>query len=214
MAYLIEQNGRTVLVDAGMPGEAEKILRMIKSAGVTHLDLIFLTHAHIDHCGSAAAISDATKAPIAIHQADADALAKGETRLGTVRGRGKLMKWLFPLIDRIVPTPPTTADIVLEDGQNLLDHGFDAEVLHTPGHTYGSSTLLVDEAAFVGDLVTIVRRGSKLQSYYAESWSMLVPSLEKLVSAGPVLIYPGHGKRAIRLSEIKALYREHLEQED
>ncbi len=204
-AYFVELDGKTILVDAGIPGETRRILRGIKSAGYEKLDLIFITHAHIDHCGSAAAIREITGAPIAVHEADSDALALGETRLGTARGAGKLVKRIYPLIQRRWPTPPAPADVILKDGQDLSDLGFEASILHTPGHTFGSSCLLASDAAFVGDLLTTSGRNPRLQRYFAESWSMLESSLERLVAAGPKISYPGHGTKPIILDELKGM---------
>ena len=204
-AYLVELDGKTILVDAGIPGETRRILRGIKSAGYEKLDLIYITHAHIDHCGSAAAIREITGAPIAVHEADSDALAVGETRLGTGRGAGKVVKGIFPLIQKLWPTPPAPADVILEDGQELSDLGFVASILHTPGHTFGSSCLLVDDVAFVGDLLTTSGRNPRLQRYFAESWSLLESSLESLVAARPKITYPGHGTKPITLDELKRL---------
>jgi hydroxyacylglutathione hydrolase len=204
-AYLVEIDSKTILVDAGIPGEEKRILRGLKSAGFGKVDLIYITHAHIDHCGSAAAIREITGAPIAVHEADSDALAVGESRLGTGRGFGKLVKRIFPLIQRVYPSPPAPPDIILHDEQELSDLGFEASVLHTPGHTYGSSCLLVGDVAFVGDLLTSTGGVPHLQRYFAESWSSLEPSLEKLVAAAPKIAYPGHGAMPIIFDELKRL---------
>ena len=65
-AYLVEVGDRLVLVDAGMPHQQNRILKRIQDLGNRRLDLIFITHAHIDHYGSAAALRRATKASIVI----------------------------------------------------------------------------------------------------------------------------------------------------
>ena len=204
-AYLVQQNDRLILVDAGIPGEEKRILRSMASAGYGELNLIFITHAHIDHYGSADALRDLTGAPVAVHRADSQALARGETRLGTAKGIGKLVMRLFPAIQRIWPTPPIPADIILEDGDSLSTIGIDATVLHTPGHTFGSSSLLVSDAAFVGDLLTTTRGHPRLQRFYAESWPLLKTSLDGLIAAGPNIVYPGHGRKPLDPSDLLPL---------
>lgn len=204
-AYLVEYSGVVILVDAGMPGEEGRILRKIKSHGYDDLSLIFITHAHIDHYGSAAALREMTGASIAVHSADCEAMSLGETRLGTARGRGRLLERMFPTIQRLWPTPPTPADIVLEDGEDLTLGGMKARVLHTPGHTLGSSSLLVGDVAFVGDLITTTGRRPRLQRYYAESWPRLRTSLKRLIDASPDIVHPGHGKNPLGISELRQL---------
>ena len=43
--------GETLLIDAGVPEEAESVAAYLDSAGVTELDYVVCTHAHEDHCG-------------------------------------------------------------------------------------------------------------------------------------------------------------------
>lgn len=62
---------RAVLVDSGRPADAPRILEVLKEHAA-NLSLILVTHGHWDHAGCAARLREATKAPIAIHRADAD----------------------------------------------------------------------------------------------------------------------------------------------
>jgi hydroxyacylglutathione hydrolase len=207
-AFLVQQHGSLMLVDAGMPGEEGRILRGIKSTGYEKLDLIFITHAHIDHYGSAAALREITGAAIAVHVDDSEALAMGETRLGTARGIGRPVARILPVIQRVWRTPPAPADLFLEDGEFLTHNECTATVLHTPGHTMGSSCLLVEDTAFVGDLITTTGNRSRLQRFYAEAWPLLRPSLDKLAASGPKLLFPGHGKKSIDAIELGRLAAE------
>ncbi|MEJ2550388.1 MAG: MBL fold metallo-hydrolase, partial [Anaerolineales bacterium] len=169
------------------------------------LRLIFITHAHIDHYGSAAALRRATGAPIAIHHADVNTMAMGRSPLGDPRGMGRIVGAVMPLIERIVPLEPTEADIVLKDGDSLDDYGIDAYVLHTPGHTLGSSSLIVEgKYAFVGDLLSTYRK-PHVQRLFAQDWSAIGQSLDRLEAGKPELIYSGHGKRPLTLQELIGL---------
>lgn len=193
------------LVDAGAPGSEDIVLRHMHSLGRDDLRLIFITHAHLDHYGSAAALRRETGAPVAIHRADADAMQKGETPLGTVRGSGKLVKHFLPLVDRILPLEPLEPDLVLEDGDHLQALGLDAALLHLPGHTPGSSALMVDGGdAFVGDLLSTNGK-PHLQRYYADNWSQIPHSLARLVEQHPSWVYPGHGARPLPGAELETL---------
>jgi len=199
-AHLIEGDAGLVLVDAGSPGNEHRILRQMRAVGRRavgrdDLRLITITHAHFDHDGSAAALRRLTGAPIAIHRDDAGALARGETRLGAARGRGIVGQVVLDLLGMHLRAEPASADILLEEGDDLSRYGLDAVVLHTPGHTPGSCCLLVERRlVFVGDLLSNNGRPS-IQRYYAQDWSIIGDSVDRVQAARPEWVYTGHGRR-------------------
>ena len=193
-AYLIENEIGLVLVDAGSPGHERKILDTMHALGRTDLKLIVITHAHFDHYGSAAALRRITSALIAIHSADFKAMAQGRTPLGSVRSWGIFGKLLLPLGERIWPPEQTPADIVFEDGDRFDEFDIDAVAIHTPGHTPGSSCLLLNERLmFAGDLISS-RPWLFAQRYYASDWSQIPTSVSRLIELNPLWIFPGHGR--------------------
>lgn len=205
LAYLIESPANLVLVDAGLRGEEGRIMAAISRLNRRDLDLIYITHGHLDHYGSAAAVRRLTGAPIAIHKADAAAMAAGETRLGEPRGQGRILAALLPLVQPILRPEPVQADILLDDDQRLDGLIFNATALHTPGHTLGSTCLLVeDHFAFSGDLVTTTG-GPHIQRAFAEDWAQIPASLRRLQEAAPELVYPGHGRRPLSGEALLAL---------
>jgi hydroxyacylglutathione hydrolase len=196
--YLIEGGDGAVLVDAGSRGHESKILDRLSALGGKALRLVFITHAHLDHYGSAAALRRLTGAPVGVHKKDADAMARAETPLGDVRGWGKGMKGLMPLVERFMKPEPTTADVLFEDGGRLEEFGMDAEVIHTPGHTPGSSTLVVEgRVAFVGDLAS-TRGWPHAQLFYATDWPAVGRSLRRLQELDLESVYTGHGPGPVR----------------
>jgi hydroxyacylglutathione hydrolase len=209
-AYLLETDAGLVLVDAGSPHQERIILRHLRALNSGNLRLIFITHAHLDHYGSAAALRRLTGAPVAIHRADVEALAQGETRIGSTRGIGKFMSVLLPLVELCFPPEPVTPDLLLEDEDRLDDFGLEARVIHTPGHTLGSSCLIVEERlGFVGDLLTNNGRPS-LQRLFAEDWSLLRQSYARLQGIELEMAYPGHGRRPVSGKVLQRLIASHL----
>jgi hydroxyacylglutathione hydrolase len=204
-AYLIESETGLVLIDTGAPHSEERVLRKMRSLGRDDLKLIFITHAHLDHYGSAAALRRLTKAPIAIHRADAQAMAEGLTRLGSVRSMGRLMLPLIHLSKRFLQPEPTTPDIHLDDGDTLDAYGLRAVVHHTPGHTPGSSCLLVEkQLAFTGDLLSTTG-WPHVQLFYAEDWSLIPHSLSRIQALKPEWIFTGHGHRPMSSRNLQRL---------
>ncbi len=132
-------------------------------------------------------------------------LPTGETRLGSLRGLEWLERPILPLLERAAHVEATPADIILKDGDRLDDYGLAAQVVHTPGHTPGSTTLLLDNGvAFAGDLVSMT--GSPhLQRSYATDWRQLAESWERLQELAPALIYAGHGDRPMTKDELQNL---------
>lgn len=194
-AYLLEAERSLVLVDAGSRGKESAVLRRMADLGRDDLSLIFITHAHLDHYGSAAELRRHTGAPIAVHRADAEAMARGDTPLRNVRLWGHVTKALLPHLQRWLRPEPTTADIILEDGDDLSRFGVDASVIHTPGHTDGSSTLMVEgRLAFVGDLISTMLV-PHVQLIYAMDWDMLYDSVRRLKALRPEMVYSAHGRR-------------------
>lgn len=204
-AYIIETKNGLTLVDTGDPLSERVFLRKFKELNRCDVNLIFLTHAHIDHYGCANSLREVTGARIAIHHADRVDLAAGKSNLGYTRGRGRFIGHIFPLIEKVLNPVPTHADILLQDGDELTEFGIEGRVLYTPGHTIGSSCLLLqDKYAFVGDLLSSNGK-PHIQRYFAQDWSQIPGSVKALKTTNPEWVYTGHGKYPIYKTALQAL---------
>jgi hydroxyacylglutathione hydrolase len=204
-AYLIEIDHRALLIDTGMPGETRSIMNQVEKLNINELSWIFLTHAHYDHVGSATEIRHLTGAKTLIQECDVGALIKGKTELGDVRGRGRLSAWVLPIVEALLPVEPLEPDAVFADSYMIPDMNIKIQAFHTPGHTLGSSSLLVDDRLlFVGDLVSTNGK-PHTQRYYAQDWAALEQSIMFIQGLKPTLTYPGHGRQALNLEGLLSL---------
>jgi glyoxylase-like metal-dependent hydrolase (beta-lactamase superfamily II) len=201
-AYLIETAGGLFLVDCGMPGNEKKIRQTMQGLGREDLKLIFITHAHPDHTGSAAALKRSSGAKIAIHRLEAEAL---RTARMPVSSQNRLRRLVTAIIGRFFRVQLVEADILLEDGDSLEPYGLRGTVFHTPGHSPGSCCLVLeDQSGFVGDLVSTSGM-PHLQHDIVDDWGQLHASYLRLRELGVERAYPGHGEKSLSGSELVAL---------
>lgn len=154
-SYLVVNSGGMFLVDTGMPGNGPKIIRYIQKLGRKPSDIkyIFLTHADIDHVGSAAQLKTSIGSKLAIHAADSRVLA-GQERFKPYKG-SLPVKWAAALWVRLA-FHPIKPDLILNDG--FVFEGW--RIIHTPGHTLGSVCIYQPgRAIFVGDTLRVDDQG-------------------------------------------------------
>jgi hydroxyacylglutathione hydrolase len=208
VAFLLEAPNGLFLIDGGSPGEQERVLQKMKELRRNDLKLIWITHAHYDHYGSAAALRELTEASIGVHPADAGSLINGKTPLGTSHYYGFIFSLVLPMLARRQPLPATSPDFTLEDGETLDRFGLNASVLHTPGHTPGHTCLLLpDGTAFAGDLIGRFF-GPRLQYLAATDWSQLADSLRRFQAVRPEWIYTGHSRRPLPGRTLQRIYKD------
>ncbi len=141
--HLVVTDDGVVLVDTGLPGQAAAIERALRRLGAPHA--ILLTHHHPDHAGNAAALRERTGARLIAHAAEAP-FVNGAFPVEEPTGR--LRRFIFRRIGRV---EPTKIDQLIGDGAEPVA-GFTA--VHTPGHTRGHLSFLLDRAGgvlFAGD---------------------------------------------------------------
>ncbi len=199
--YVIQHKG-VIMVDAGFPKKSKAFKQAISGNSINprEIQLLVLTHGHFDHVGSARDIQEITGARIAIHRAEKEWVERvllmwppAVTTWGhLLRG---VLKPLTPLLFRF---PATQVDMVLGDeGLSLAEYGIPGKVIHTPGHTSGSVSVLLETGdAFVGcmahnGLPFRLRPGLPV---FAEDLEQLRQSWQLLLSQGAKRIYPAHGE--------------------
>ena len=199
--YLLDAVEGLIMIDGGPRLKGKAIERYLTRHGIDpkSINLIILTHADFDHAGSAKAVKELTGAPVAIHEAEKDKLKKGKFSWPPgVNLKGKVFRALFTPLLSLVPIPPLEADIILDDNDfPLAEYGIRGRIVHTPGHTPGSVSVILDEGfAFIGCLAhnSKIFRAKTNLPVFAEDTDQIRESWNKILMAKPEMLYPGHGK--------------------
>lgn len=220
--HLILSKEGCILVDAGLPGSEAKIERALKKHGRGYRDitLIVVTHAHVDHAGSAARLRELTGAPILAHAGDLDYYEQRKKMTFCETG------WFGRFFMRtgliLQPYAPFTPNILLQDNASvdLSRYGVAGVARHTPGHTSGSvSVQLGSGDALVGDLVAsgillggLVRTEHAIRPPFEDDPQVVAVELMGMVDAGMQRFHMGHGgpliagevrRHALSLRELK-----------
>lgn len=200
-AYLLRGEKGDVLIDTGLPGLASRLLRVMHHHGSSpdRLALIILTHVHLDHVGNLRTLRSLAQAPILVHRHEAPILESGQVTVPA--GRTPLARVLIGISGALAPFVrfvPITPDIAVDDDVSLSEFGIAGRIVHTPGHTKGSISVLLDNGdAVIGDLCQngwgfgmgagrIVLPLADLPDAVGESW-------DRLLGSGVQRLYPGHG---------------------
>lgn len=202
-AHLILGPRGCVLVDAGLPGSERKIEKVLAREQLSFKDikLIVITHAHVDHAGSAALLRELSGAPILAHEGDAKHFSRDTPMTFCATGWfGRLFLKTRLMFEPYVGFSP---DILLSNDEivDLAPYGIPGFVKHTPGHTAGSiSVELSTKEALVGDLIAsgillggIVRTSHAKRPPFEDDPHAAGSELQRLVDAGVERFYMGHG---------------------
>lgn len=173
---LSDETGEGVIIDPG--AESDAILGYVREAGI-RVRYIINTHGHWDHIGANIPVAEETGAPILIHELDKAFLDEEALNLSKafgVIGRGGMASQCLSEED------------VLTAGEVCL------RVLHTPGHTQGSISLVADGMIFTGD--ALFKGSIGRTDLPTGSTEVLMEVLAKKILTFPddTVVYPGHGK--------------------
>lgn len=189
--FLIESNGKSILVDTGREKYREKIL---EECSYYDMQLIILTHGHVDHIQNAAFLADALNIPIAICKKDLELInnnmiqpLSSEGILGKIILYASLQSMRKDKIQKFIPT------IFLKEGDTLEEYGIKAKIIELPGHTNGSIGIDVEgESLMVGDALMNMFYPT-VSMLYTDN-DCMIKSACKISGLGDRMIYFGHGQ--------------------
>jgi glyoxylase-like metal-dependent hydrolase (beta-lactamase superfamily II) len=208
--YAVVDGGRVTLIDSGLSGDASHIVGDLASVGIKpeQVEAVVLTHGHGDHFGGAEEVRSSAGAHVHVHRLDAPYVG-GKLPLKNI-ARAPLMlrhtsREFFSAMRYFIGhgiLRPTAVKVVdeFDDGAVLPVPGA-PRVVHVPGHTSGSSALLLEarSVVFTGDaLVThdcySGQRGPRLLARESNDDSTLaLSSLDTLAGLRARVVLPGHG---------------------
>src|SRR5579864_3268325 len=175
-----ERTRQAIVVDPG--DEVKRIFAVLRKHGLK-VGAIVATHAHIDHVGALAGLKKLTGAPAMIHEGDAplyEHLAEQAAWLGAA-------------------VPDTTKlDRYLQENEHLTFGAQKLGVVHTPGHSPGSVSFVVEDATPVvlsGD--TLFAGSIGRTDLWGGSFDEIMASIKSALLTLPddAIVIPGHGPR-------------------
>lgn len=195
---LIVNGSNSVLVDTGPKGSLNRFRRYFSRYGLEPADirLIILTHTHFDHTGNLAALQKLTGAKVVVNLREAGLLRNGSTPIP--RGTNLFTKGISlfgrTFVPRFAAPEPFVADVEVDTEMDLSPWGLEARIIHTPGHTEGSQSVIAGKNLIAGDCFFNIYPHTVFP-VFANQPHVLLETWEKLFASGIEQIYPGHGRR-------------------
>ncbi len=194
--YLVLDSDGVTLIDTGLPGSHNKILKYLTALGHSARDLsrIIITHADTDHVGALASMKRLTGARVYASAIEAAAIARGESSR-PARPHQLVRRAMQLITRRLLKAGALQADEMISEGQVLPVLG-GLRVVETPGHTPGHISLFSPSAGvlFTGDSI-ISRDGVLVPSLPGFTWDSekAAASVRRQAALNPRIVCPGHG---------------------
>jgi glyoxylase-like metal-dependent hydrolase (beta-lactamase superfamily II) len=204
---LVRDEAGVMLIDAGYPGDRDDVLASLRQLGYAAGDVraILLTHAHIDHLGSAIWFAKTHGTPVYCHpdevgHAKRECLERASFLDAALRiWRPRWARWATHVVRNggltragIPTAQPLTAEVAAGlPGRPLA--------IPTPGHTSGHCSYLVEHVLASGDALftghpLLARNGPQLlPAVFSRRPGDCIRSLAALAHLDHEILAPGHG---------------------
>jgi glyoxylase-like metal-dependent hydrolase (beta-lactamase superfamily II) len=193
--FLLSSGTNNILIDTSPGYKWKKLKSTLKALGINKLDHLILTHTHYDHAENASKIKTEFSAKVIVNKHESGCLEKGATIIphGTIFITQFIVNYLAPLFPSKFNYEPCHPDIITDQRFDLNEFGFNAYILHTPGHSQGSQSVIIDdEICLTGDAMFGIFPGSIFPPF-ADNEDELIKSWGKLLHTGCTIFLPSHG---------------------
>ena len=192
--YVIFEEESKEIMCIDPAGDVDKIENLIKNVFKGKLKYIYLTHCHGDHIAGVNELKKRCGGKILIHRIDSEGLNNVDINLSEYIG---------------LPEIELEADSRVDDNDLIHLGELEFRVIHTPGHTAGSTSLYCEKekCLFSGDTIFAGTWGrTDLPTSSREDiMDSIVNKLLKLPD--DTIVYPGHGL-STRIEDEKPIYLE------
>jgi glyoxylase-like metal-dependent hydrolase (beta-lactamase superfamily II) len=220
--HLIERDGRVAIVDTGTNDSVPLVLAALQTLGLAReaVDLVFITHVHLDHAGGAGVLMRALPHARAVAHPRAVPHLRDPARLI----EASRVVYGDTVFDALYGTPlPIEPGRISEthDGERLRLGASEFQVLHTPGHALHHHVLhdLDARAVFTGDTF-----GLSYRALDTERGAFIVPtttptqfdpeqlasSVRRIVALEPEALYLTHYGRVTDVERLGAALEEQI----
>ena len=178
--YYIKGKNGSLLLDTDWAGTLQLFYSKIKELNIKNIDYLLITHYHPDHMGIAQDIVENMNAKLLVVDLQEDYIHSSDS----IFKKDKNTKFK-PIIAKPVI-------ISCEQSRKFLnDLGISGEIIHTPGHSNDSISLILDQGvALVGDLYNLNSANAFNDKKINDSW-------EKILSYNIRKIYYGHHEQVL-----------------
>lgn len=200
--FLIITSKSCILFDSWLPWTEKKIEKVLNQNGLSYkdIDLIVVSHAHIDHAWNANLLKKLSWAEILAHKWDLVYLqGKKKMTFCDTRLFSKFFRNLWLIQKKFEYFTP---DIILDwfEKYSLKEYGLDAYIVYTPWHTEGSISLLINNSeAIVWDLISswillwgIILKNTPIRPPFEDDPVEVSNSLENLINEWYTNFYMWH----------------------
>lgn len=221
--HLIRQNDRVAVVDTGTQYSAPQVAAALQELGLSHnnVDLIILTHIHLDHAGGASTLMALCKnAKLVVHPKGARHMqdpSKLIAGASAVYGEENFKKLYGEIkgIDAERMIQPSDGETIMLDDRPLT-------FIDTPGHANHHHCIIdnTSKSAFTGDTLGVGYRAlrSKDHSFIAPTTTpvqfnpeALHASIDKVMAHQPETLYLTHYSAVTPSSRIIASLHEQID---
>lgn len=185
-SYTLITENKIILIDTGMEQDLALIEANLQKNGyeLSDIDYVLLTHGHGDHAGCVKILREQYGVKVGMHHGDSEAIEPVE---GLVEFTKKLLEGRPRVTSKGVEV-----DFFIDEDYDLNQLGIDGKVLYLPGHTKGSTAILLNDGSiFAGD--SLVNYQVPTGPVIAQVKHDALTSFERLKQLKIKHVYPGHG---------------------